>query len=649
VPGLDEPVSVLALGAPAAPPEPPAVAIETPEVSVIVLAYRSTGSLDACLRSLRTHVTKTSFEVLVVANGVTSDVAEVVAQHPWVRCVSSRSNRGFAGGCNLGARHARGRRLLFLNDDAIVEVGWLDGLLHVLDTHEGVGVVGSVLCDRAGSVLEFGGRTWGTTPEALDRGATLHQTKVAGARVVEYTPGCSLLIDRQLFDRVEGFDESFYPAYFEDIDLCRRVWATGHSVVVTPASVVTHVEAESTSPILREVIFERGRKRFEEKWGRKASPAPSGLPRTAPKVVYFDDFLPRPASGSGLSRTRELIEVLTALGYYVQMVVWGDNFDLDSDLAARGVTRVLFDEELDVGDDPAAVIVARPNNFEHAADVAARWPGVPLIYDAEARFAARYETKRQVDRFAADADVLAAEQHRLEAVETSIATRADALVTISEEEAAWFRGRGAASVTVREPFPAPCEPGAQGFAERRDAIYVAGWLAGPGSANDDGLRWLVDEVLPLVKAEAPELTILVTGAGPPRELLELRSEQLRFIGEVPDLGASLDQVRVAVVPIRFGAGVKIKTVDALSRGLPVVVTSLGAEGIAPSWREAMRIEDDPALFARALIEVSTEEASWSPLREAALASCAAHDDDPRALWEMVLAQATVRAAERTRR
>ncbi len=230
------------------------------------------------------------------------------------------------------------------------------------------GVVGSVLCDRAGFVLEFGGRTRGTSPEALDRGATLRQAEVAGARVVEYTPGCSLLIDRELFDRVDGFDESFYPAYFEDIDLCRRVWATGRSVVVTPASLVTHAEAESTSSILRDVIFERGRKRFEEKWGRKASPAPPGLPRTAPRIVYFDDFLPRAASGSGLGRTRELIEALTSLGYYVQMVVWGDTFDLDPDLAARGVTRVLFDEELDVGDDPAAVIVARPNNFERAAD-----------------------------------------------------------------------------------------------------------------------------------------------------------------------------------------------------------------------------------------------------------------------------------------
>ncbi len=156
-------------------------------------------------------------------------------------------------------------------------------------------------------------------------------------------------------------------------------------------------------------------------------------------------------------------------------------------------------------------------------------------------------------------------------------------------------------------------------------------------------------MLPLVKAEAPELTVLVTGAGPPAELLELRSEQLRFIGEVADLNARLDEARVAVVPIRFGAGVKIKTVDALSRGLPVVTTTLGAEGIEASWRGAMRIEDDPAPFARALIEVSTEEASWSTLREAALASGAQHDDDPQAFWRTVLAQATKRAAERSRR
>jgi hypothetical protein len=331
------------------------------------------------------------------------------------------------------------------------------------------------------------------------------------------------------------------------------------------------------------------------------------------------------------------------------MVVWGDNFELDPDLAARGVTRVHHDEELDVGDEPVAVVVARPNNFAHATDVAARWPGVPVIYDAEARFAARYETKRQVDRFADEADALLAEQRRLEGLEATIALRSDALVAISEEEASWFRGRGASCVVVRQPFPTPCEPGAPGFNERRGALFVAGWLAGPGSANDDGLRWLVDEVLPLVAAEAPELTILVTGAGPPSELLELRSEQLRFIGEVADLGVSLDEVRAAVVPIRYGAGVKIKTVDALSRGVPVISTTIGAEGIDERWRGGMRIEDEPARFAQALIEVCTEEAAWEPLRSAALASCATHHDDPRGIWEGVLVEATLRAAERSQR
>jgi GT2 family glycosyltransferase len=244
VPGLVEPMSVLALATPAEE------ALATPEVTVIVLAYRSTGPLDACLRSLKTHNAKASFEVLVVANGVTADVSEVIARHPWVRTVTSRSNRGFAGGCNLGARHALGQRLVFLNDDAVVEVGWLDGLLHVLDTQEEVGVVASLLCDRSGIVLEFGGRTWGTVPEALDRGATLRQAQVAGPRVVEYAAGCSLLIDRDLFNRLEGFDETFYPAYFEDLDLCRRVWAAGRSVIVTPSSLVTHVEAESTTSVL---------------------------------------------------------------------------------------------------------------------------------------------------------------------------------------------------------------------------------------------------------------------------------------------------------------------------------------------------------------------------------------------------------------
>ena len=101
------------------------------------------------------------------------------------------------------------------------------------------------------------------------------------------------------------------------------------------------------------------------------------------------------------------------------------------------------------------------------------------------------------------------------------------------------------------------------FADRRDIGFVAGWLAGPTSPNADGLRWFVGEVLPRVTAVLPWIRLRVTGGSVPAEIRALASPNLIFEGQVPDISAFYYELRLAVAPLRFGAGVKLKTVQAL--------------------------------------------------------------------------------------
>ena len=109
--------------------------------------------------------------------------------------------------------------------------------------------------------------------------------------------------------------------------------------------------------------------------------------------------------------------------------------------------------------------------------------------------------------------------------------------------------------------------------------YVAGWSAGPSGPNADGLRWFVRDVLPRVKAEVPWVRLRVTGSMMPVEISALADPNVRCEGEVNDLAAFYDGLRVAIAPLRFGAGVKLKTVQALQHGVPIVCTSIGAEAI----------------------------------------------------------------------
>lgn len=613
-----------------------------PDVSVIVLAHRKAQLLHRCLAELRSHRSSASFEVVVVANGVSNDVLRVLSDHPWIVRVDSRSNRGFAGGANLGAQRSRGSRLLFLNDDAMVTDGWLDALMHVLDTRPEVAAVGSLIIDRDGRVLEFGSTFDGWSPRALDRGRPLDELAHEGSRDVAYTSACSLLIRRAAFEHVGAFDEAYYPAYYEDADLALRLWEAGHVVTATPSSVVIHAESASTSAPQRDVVFDRSAKVFRGSWFGKPPMSGGGqsmiarLPARQRPAIVIDDFVPRAASGSGLARARQLIESLTHQGLPVLFHARNRRFELDHALLVRGVRPLLDLSGCSDETDPLCVIASRPHNVTEGAATAARF-SVPFIYDAEARFSARLETELLLDLTDERRRAVIAELATMLDIERRVAGIADVIVTISAEEASWFRDRGAPDVRVVDPFPDHCEPGSAGFDERSGALFIAGWLGGTESPNGDGLRWLAREVLPEIVRRDPNFRLLVTGASPPAELLKLASANLEFVGEVSDLAALLDQVRVSVSPIRFGAGVKLKTVDSLARGVPTVATTRGAEGLDELWHGGMVVSDDPIRFADAIVRLTSDSSAWSRTRAALVVAGLSHRSNADAVWRDIIA------------
>ena len=618
--------------------------------SVVILGYRSAGALERCLCALATHRSAHPFETIVVLNGATGDVIEVAERHSEVAVVPSVANRGFAGGCNLGASRAGGRYLVFLNDDAVVTEGWLDGLIHMASTVPRSGAVSSLVMDHRGRILEFGGGMDHLVPSALERGESQYRAELVGPQLVAYASGCSLLVDRDLFEALGGFDERFYPAYFEDADLSRRIWDAGRVVSVTPASVVQHIESHSTNSLLKEILFEASRDTFETKWASSPDIG-AALPEPLPRIVYVDDCVPRAQSGSGLGRARSAIEAFAFLGLFVQLVPVVDRvrpFELDQSLRSAGVTKVTAARDLEHLPRPRAVVVSRPHNFRLAQEIAGFWDGVPLIYDAEALFSARVRSQMRLPEYEHRRDELAANLASLTRSEESIAQEADAVVAICQEEATWFREHGHAAVRVLDPFPDRCDPGRAGFAERSNAVFVAGWMAGGDSPNADAVRWLAREVMPRLKEIAPDLVVQVTGSAPPMDLLPLQSKHLRFIGEVSDLAALLDASRVAIVPIRYGAGVKLKVVDALARALPVVATTHGSEGLCESWREGVAVADDPSDFAAKLSSVANDSATWDSFRGPLVAICNRHASDLAAGWaEVVDLASRTKAAKRT--
>ena len=606
------------------------------EVTVVVLAHRQAAELHRCLSALRSHVAQTPFDVVVVANGASAKVLETLANHDWVTTVRSESNRGFAGGANLGASLATGRWIAFLNDDAVVTDGWLDGLVGVLERDPSVGLVGSVIVDDGGSILEFGSGLDDLAPHALERGADVAALASAVPRDVAFVSACSVVVASELFGLVGRFDEDFYPAYFEDVDLCLRVWEAGRRVVVTPASVVVHSESSSTTSVQRQVLFDEGRRTFDAKWGGRPLPLPDVLPRSHPPVVVFDDYVPEVAAGSGMARARQMVDAISRTGRPVLLSPSVPTFELDRGLAAQGVRLLGGVNPWPLDVEPSCVVASRPTNFERAHDFAMRHD-VPLIYDAEARYSARLEAQLELGLGGADENNVRRDLDQMLRLESWAAQRAEAIVTISASEAAWFAERGARDVRVIDPFPARCAVGDAPFAERADALFIAGWMGGRHSPNGDGLHWMITEVLPILSERQPGVRVLVTGESPPVELVRISPPNLRWVGALPDLGDALDRVRLTISPIRFGAGIKLKVVDSLARAVPVVATTVGAEGLEAKWNCGVRVTNDAEVFAQSIADLATDVDAWTAVRRELEAVCAAHTSDAVRDWRQVLA------------
>jgi GT2 family glycosyltransferase len=248
---------------------------DTPTVSIIVLVTATVDRLLQCLASIAKDPDGPVAEILVLANGTSPARLVPLDDREDIVLIRSAVNHGFGGGCNWAVRFARGNRLVFINDDAVATAGWLAALNGAMDDDPRIGVVGSRVLLTDGRLQEAGNVIWrdGSTSH-LGRGLPADEPDLLPMRDVDYVSFCSAMVRREAWDQVGGFDEEFFPAYYEDVDLCLSLREQGWRVVCEPASVVVHEEGASTPLHLRQFLSRRNQQRFVVKWGRALANLP---------------------------------------------------------------------------------------------------------------------------------------------------------------------------------------------------------------------------------------------------------------------------------------------------------------------------------------------------------------------------------------
>jgi len=244
-----------------------------PDVSIIILNYNKPGITLACVIAILQAKTQKSYEIIVLDNGSgASEAQKLKSLNLPVRLISLNANRFFGEGNNIAAEYARADALLFLNNDAFLDAETVDLLLEALFADESVGAVGPVFRYPDGALQEAGAfiNTDGT---AFQRGKGVPDFDVKSLPPldpVDYISAACVMIRRDDFIRLGGFDLRYDPAYYEDSDLCLRLRALGKSTLLVRDATVRHIENATTSDPrnkgLATDIIERHRSIFLTRW-----------------------------------------------------------------------------------------------------------------------------------------------------------------------------------------------------------------------------------------------------------------------------------------------------------------------------------------------------------------------------------------------
>jgi GT2 family glycosyltransferase/glycosyltransferase involved in cell wall biosynthesis len=606
-----------------------------PLVSIVIPVHNHLDDTCACLRAIQRNTRIASFEVVVSDDGSSDQTSEILGTIKGLSLVRSDENLGFLAAISKAIAVARGKYLLMLNNDTEVQPGWLVALLDVAQSDPAVGAVGPKLMFPDGRLQEAGSIVW-NDGTAWNRGSGGDPADPAFnyRREVDYCSAACLLVRRSAYEAVGGFDKRFAPGYYEDVDLCFSLHAAGYSVLYQPESIVVHQgsatyaedPATATPGAHTKRAMEANRHIFSAKWATEldqhwptatAMGYRGGRVSHRPRVLVIDWQVPAHDRDAGGLRMSCMIELLAELGCEVTVVPstaqrrepYATRFQRMGVEVYYGpwVVETLVRDRAGLYD---LVLLSRPEiGATYLAAVRIGFPAARLIYDTVDLHHVR--ERRRLDVMGMTPD---AAWHSLRRLELRLMRSSDLVATVSDEEARVVSRLLPGVRTVVLPTVhdvSSVEP--PGFDGRSGMVFIGGFLHDP---NVDAMMWFVRDIMPTIEDAGRHLVIL--GSDPPRRIMALRSPEVDVTGYVEDADPYFNAAAVFVAPLRYGAGVKGKIGQAMSRGLPVVTTSIGAEGIGIIDGVHGLIRDNAESFAAAVAEVSSNRELWGRLSRAGL-------------------------------
>ena len=595
-------------------------------VSIVIPVYNQFEYTYNCIDSIIKNTESVKYEI-ILADDVSSDRTKKVGKYVTnLRVIRNETNQGFLLNCNHAAQAAWGDYILFLNNDTQVRENWLAPLVKLMEKKQTVGVVGSKLIGADGKLQEAGGIIWrDATGWNYGLGNDPALPEYNYVKEVDYVSGASLMIRKSLWDEIGGFDTLFAPAYFEDTDLAFEARKRGYKVMYQPLSEVIHFEGVSNGTSEESGIksYQKiNREKFREKWSEElknhfdnACGIPVARERSWDKkmILVVDHYVPTFDKDAGSRAVFNYLRLLLDMGYNVKFL--GDNFyneePYTTTLEQMGI-EVLFGETyahdrwknwvIDNKEYLHAAILNRPHIACNYIDFLKAETNAKILYYGHdlhfLREMREYEVTGNEDfKFSAE---------EWKAREYDLMSKADYVVMLSEEERKIIKQEFDIDIITMPIFSYREFPESEmNFKQKKNLLFVGGFAHRP---NEDGLKWFVENVWPEVQKNLPGVELNVIGSHPTDAVKSMANDKIFVRGFVSDekLASYYANSRVCVIPLRYGAGIKGKTIEAMYHRISIVSTGIGIEGL-PGIEKIIDPVSTPEEFAKQIIEKYNNE------------------------------------------
>jgi len=602
---------------------------ENPMVSIIIPVYNQWHYTYNCLRSILNSNTVYPYEIIIADDCSTDETTHLEKYVKNVIHVRNEKNLRFLKNCNNAANYANGKYILFLNNDTYVLENWLPSLVNLIESDKTIGLVGSKFIYPDGTLQEAGGVVWSDgTGYNCGRGFHPDRAEYNYVKDADYISGASIMISKELWEQIGGFDEQFAPAYFEDSDLAFSVRKLGRRVVYQPKSEIVHFERVSSGDTMDSNAFrlmDANRPKFIKKWKHELSansfPADTHLylqrDRSKHKktVLFIDDIVPKFDQHAGGKTTFNFLQLLLDLGFKITFC--GDNDYIKEDpytsiLQQMGI-EVLYGEEYRNGkvyeyfaknrDYYDIVFINRP----HIGKKYVKWfkehtKATVVYYGHDLHFLREYREYELTKDVA-----LLRKSQKSERDEIDIMKAADIVLSVSPEEKKIIDEKLGQDKTIVTPifFYKDFLENELDPSNKKGLMFVGGYGHTP---NLDAAKWFLTDIFPLIQKELPDIKVTFAGSNPPEDLLSLQSDSVHITGYLSEdeLTSLYHNSRICIIPLRFGAGVKGKLVDAMYHGMSIVSTSIGLEGLS-GIENYLLPYDDAQSFAKEVIRLYKDD------------------------------------------